>query len=374
MLDPFVPVQRILAAPFVIIVGQVKELVEADLVALQVAGVEDPHIVDAAVISQAHLLPQEGEGGGGHPLVADGPAVVVHMVVHAPAAAAGFEGGGHFRRGEGAHEAVVVLTQHADGVGEALPVLQALHVFIAVEEGLDLLVQRQQPGLILRFGSGVLLDKTLLGGDDVLEVFDVGAQAGVRIQHGGIILAAHADGDQVLIFAGALQAIRPEAGDALPVAHKVPVRAVLAAVPDGMLELFARPQAGFVMGITHHDAVFVRQLLIEGTGALLAEDAGPHGRPHVVGLQPQQQLEDVVVHVCVDPAEVGGCPGAEAGPFVVDEQAPVFDAGLLRHGEQAAAQPDVPAGQGIRIAPVAQGGYADVPAQLKHAELRAPLV
>ena len=149
MRHPFAPVQRIMAAPGIKIVGQVEELGQADLVALQVAGVEDPHVPDARVIGQAHLLPELRKGRGGHPLVADRVAVVIHVIVHAPAAAPRLELPGHFRRGQAAHEAVIVLAEHADGVPQAVPVLEARHAFIAVEEGLNLLVQRQQPGLIL---------------------------------------------------------------------------------------------------------------------------------------------------------------------------------------------------------------------------------
>ena len=72
----------------------------------------------------------------------------------------------------------------------------------------------------------------------------------------------------------------------------------------------------------HHNTHLVGQS--RRLGVVLVECRCPHGRPEIVGLQTQQQLEYLLVGLGVNATEVLLAPRAERGPFVVDEDAAIF--------------------------------------------------
>jgi hypothetical protein len=79
----------------------------------------------------------------------------------------------------------------------------------------------------------------------------------------------------------------------------------------------------------HHDAVLVRELRVQRV--VVAKGAVPHRRPEVVGLQAQQQLEDLRVELVVVAAELLPRPAGERGRLVVDEDAAVLHGRLTLH-------------------------------------------
>ena len=59
-------------------------------------------------------------------------------------------------------------------------------------------------------------------------------------------------------------------------------------------------------------------------GIVLVEGVAPHRRPEVVALQAQDQLEDVLVELVIEAAELLARPAAERRRLVVDEDAAVL--------------------------------------------------
>ena len=91
-------------------------------------------------------------------------------------------------------------------------------------------------------------------GDDVFQQGDVLFQGGA-VQHDAVPLPPHADGDDVLVPAAALQPILPVAEQALFVCLKIPVAAVNAVLAPNLVPFLAGPEAGLVVGVAHHHAV-----------------------------------------------------------------------------------------------------------------------
>src|SRR5882757_6753565 len=77
----------------------------------------------------------------------------------------------------------------------------------------------------------------------------------------------------------------------------------------------------------HDDAIPVGQDGVEGI--VVIEGVAPHGRPEVVGLHSQQELEYFFVKEMVEATEFFSCPAGETGCFIIDEEAPVFYSGVL---------------------------------------------
>ena len=77
-----------------------------------------------------------------------------------------------------------------------------------------------------------------------------------------------------------------------------------------------------MMAGPHHDAHLVGNSWT--FRIVFVERCSPHGGPEVVCLQAKQQFEDMLVGFRVDAAELVVAPGAERGPFVIDEQAAIL--------------------------------------------------
>ena len=133
---------RIAGAPTVKIIGQGHKVGQGHLVELQIPHVDNPQLPDAIVPGLGHGLPGLGQGGGIHPFVGDGAAVVVEMVVHAPAAGVIHQVPG----GHGTQMAVVILAEQEQHILQLRPVLQARGGLVPIKIGLHLLVQGQKLG------------------------------------------------------------------------------------------------------------------------------------------------------------------------------------------------------------------------------------
>ena len=115
---------------------------------------------------------------------------------------------------------------------------------------------------------------------------------------------------------------------------------------------------------------------------VLGEGAPPHRGPQVVGLEPQHHLEDLGVEGAVEAARVaggearaegGGCPGAERGVLVVDEEPAVLHRGrALRVRARQHVQRVLPPRR--HVVPVVPGRDADAPRDVVGAVDRAALV
>ena len=106
------------AAPLFIVVGERHEISQRYFMELQIADIDDPQIADTVLIGIAHLLPGLRKRRGIHPLIRDGAAVVVEVIVHAEPALVIAD----LRGRQGPHLTVVVLAEHADDAVELVPV------------------------------------------------------------------------------------------------------------------------------------------------------------------------------------------------------------------------------------------------------------
>ena len=197
---------------------------------------------------------------------------------------------------QGAQVAVVVLAEHDDAVGVRAQQARDLIVedqgggsvrvvrvaaVAAVPAVFDLLVKGDELGRVLQ---AVLVQDPVLLADDVLEELRVllgGQLAAVGVGQGGVVLAAHADGQKVVEAAVSLDAVAPEVGDVGGVGQIVPgvqggvVHRGLVIGPAALevLPFHAGARHGLVVGGAHQHAVAVGQYGVgQGHGILAGAD------------------------------------------------------------------------------------------------------
>ena len=358
------------AAPAVNVIGKVQEVRQAQLLGADVADVGDPDLAHAVVVGHRHLLPQAGQVGRADPLEGLRAAVHVLVVIHAKAAVVG----AHGRGGQRAGVAAVVVRQHQRDAVELGVAQQAGDFVRAVQEAFDLGEQHKLARHARKVGVDLLADEAVLRFEDAAQKLDVLAQVGIAAKQRGVALAAHAQRDDVFKAAVAAQPVAPEAGDPFGVGRKVPGVAVGRARAAHAGVFLAAAHAGFVVGGGHDDAELVGQLGALQAGAVQAEIGGPHRGPEIVALETQQQLEHLRIAGGVDAAEVGARPGAERGPFIVDEKAAVAHGRLFGEHLVSLGQRDCIPAAGPDMVPVHKRRDADALGQVEQAVDRAALV
>ena len=136
--------------------------------------------------------------------------------------------------------------------------------------------------------------------------------------HGHIPITAHSDGHDTFVLTAPFRPFDEERINAFFISGVIPRPYFFP--PLGIILM--RTHHRLMMGSAHHDAHIVCQLSVRRV--ILIKRTGPHGRPHVVGFQPEQQFEHMGIKATVEPTELRGCPTAKARPFVVQENATVF--------------------------------------------------
>ena len=269
---------------------------------LQVAHVQYPELLYAAVVGQLQLLPHVLYRGDVDPLRVARRPYIVHVVVESPASFALLLLGS----GQSSHVApVVIAEQHRHVVGHS----QSRVVVV-----LHLLVECPYLWCLLGRSLGHLLDDAALVVDDALQ------QLGVRaLAHCLVAVAAHTDGHDVVSALHALDALTEESVEVLLVRRIVPCAPSLAV--SGIFLVVARH--GLVVRCSHHHAHLVGSLQVLGVVGI--EGPSPHGRPQVVTLQSQDEFKHLLVEsvVAVVGAEGVLHPRCQTGCLVVQEQSSV---------------------------------------------------
>ena len=205
-----------------------------------------------------------------------------------------------------------------------------------------------------------------LGQDLPLVYHDALQQCGVgALRHRQIAVAAHTERDGALVGRVTTDALVPEGAQDLSVGRVVPRPAAMA------LPLLLRAQHGLVVRSTHHDAVLVGQPRVQRV--VLVEGVGPHRRPEVVALEPEDQLKDLRVELAVVVAELLLDPARERGRLVVQKDAAVLHS---RRALDVRARLHVQGAPPLdrHIGPPVPGRYADLLGQVVDAVDRAALV
>ena len=274
----FGEVVEIVLVPSLGSASQREEELDGELHGLEVADVDDPDAVGSVVEGEVHLLPDFGDGVGVEPFVVAWAADVVEVIVDAGAAGAF----ALFRRGETAEVApVVVAPEEGDVVGDA-------HAFFVV--ALDFLVEAQTCGTLVMSGLTVSLR---ISRWSATMFSSVELPAG---GHGRVIEAAHAESDDLLVVLVALHAGAPEVVDACAFLVVVPW-----AVVAGFHSFSARIMGSSCevpMTMPYSSASFGVQ------GIVCVEGVVPHGGPEEVGLEAEQEFEDLGVELVVEAAEI----------------------------------------------------------------------
>ncbi|MNC10279.1 hypothetical protein D3C75_579180 [compost metagenome] len=289
-------------SPALKIVGQLHKVGKRQLHGLQVAHIDDPEIPDAIIVSHGHLLPNLLQRDRIDPFVGAGAAVVVEVVIDAPA-----------RRPAAlsllrqlADIAEVIVGENNGHIVQHLPLPQTRNGLRAVPEFLHFLVNSQRLRCMLQ---AMFAEQLLLGQNNILQPADILLQISTQ---GGILLPAHAQGDDIGQILIPDDAILPEPDNGVFVGPIIPQIAVPILHPF-LLPFFARPEKGFMVRGSHYDPVNIRQPGIGQRRAfsVLAEDGAPHGGPQIIPLQPQQQLEHFFIHQLVEAAAAVHGPGAQ---------------------------------------------------------------
>ena len=185
---------------------------------------------------------------------------------------------------------------------------------------LDLLVQGPNLRPLLGGLSGHLADDLPLVLDDGFQELDVRGFL-AQLAQGGVAVPAHADRDEVFRIFGALDAFGEELCEDFLVGGIVPGTAGTASARPFLV--VPRHRLG-----AHDDAHLVgRAAVLRIVGV---EGPAPHRRPHEIGPEAQQELENARVEAVVAVVRPVGVlhPGSQARGFVVEEDAAVADAGL----------------------------------------------
>lgn len=77
-----------------------------------------------------------------------------------------------------------------------------------------------------------------------------------------------------------------------------------------------------MMGSSHDNTISIGQCGI--LRVVLVEGGSPHGWPEIVGLQTQQKLKQVGVHLGIQSSELPRSPSAKRRPLVIDENAAIL--------------------------------------------------
>ena len=271
----------------------------------QVAHIQYPHLVYAIPVGQVHLLPQTRDGTDVDPLRVARASHVVYVVVHAEASLT-LLGSTKFR--QTADVAPVVVAQQQDDI--------VWHLHPLVVEVLHFLIECPHLRHILGFLALHLSEQFAL-----LFYYLLHQPDGGFVFHCLVTVTTHTYGVHRLPRLGTLHTASPEVHHLVVVGGEAPLAVTLAALPV----LLGQCHRLVVRG-AHHDAhpVGQRAILL----VVVVEGTAPHGRPHVVGLQTQQQFEYVLVHLGIDAAELLVAPVAKRGPLVVDEYTTVSHFGL----------------------------------------------
>lgn len=131
------------------------------------------------------------------------------------------------------------------------------------------------------------------------------------------------------------------------------------------------PHHRFVMGSPHYNAHLVCQFSV--LRVVFVKGAVPHGRPQVVGLKAQQQLEQATIETAVEASESLFGPSAQAGPFVVQEDTTILHLGRRLHIASPHNADTVVSSNG-NISPVIPGRNADLLGHIVNAVDGAALV
>ena len=316
----------VLVGPAVRVPGEAQEILERELVALEVADVDDPDAVGAVLLRERQLLPELRDRAGVEPLVAARPPVVVEVIVHARATRTLPLG----RGGQAAEVAPVVLgPEQRDIVGHAHAVLiKFLHLLVEAPHLRDLRDVRVHLGA----------QEVALPVDDLLEQLAVRLRAAGR--HLGVVRAAQAERDDALVIFIPPHALAPEVLQHVRMLRVVPAADRLLETP---VPLLLRAQHRLLVRGAHDDAVLVGQARI--LGVVLVEGVVPHRRPEVVGTQAQHHLEEARVELAAvirhvrddvgiglgrDVAEFRPHPIGEVRRLVVQENPAITHRGPLR--------------------------------------------
>ena len=282
--------------------GHVHKQLDGILHGFQVAHVQDPQFLDAAVVGQLQLFPHVLDGCHVDPLRITGRSHVVHVVVESPATLALLLLG----RGQSSDVTPVVV---AEQDGDVVRHSQSCVVVV-----LYLLIERPYLSCLLGRALGHLLDDAALVVDDALQ------QLRVRtVAHGLVAVATHADGDDVVSALRAIDTFTEEAVEVLLVRLVVPGAPSLAVA--GILLMVACHR--LVVRRSHHHTHRVGRLQVLWVVGI--EGPSPHGRPQVVTLQSQDELEHLLVEAVVAVVRAEGVlhPRGQTGRLVVEEQSAI---------------------------------------------------
>ncbi len=212
--------------------------------AFQIAHIHNPDAVHTVIIGHAHLFPDLGERNCVHPAVGFGPTDIVKVVVHpVPAGAASLRfAGQHANVAE-----IVVGEKNRYVVRDVDPVLpELLHFFVQSENLWD---------FHRIFARNIGENLPLVGNNPLHHRHPFFERPGVH--HRFVAVAAHADGDQLLIVLAHPDPVPPEQDQVFPVLAVIPLTgAVLAPfVPT--------PHHRLMMGSAHDNPVLVGQFAVE---------------------------------------------------------------------------------------------------------------
>ena len=295
---------------------------------LDIPHIEHPELIHPILIGGLQLLPHFRNSRHREPLACPWRTIIAHMIIHAVAT---------FmllltQVRKASYMTEIIIAKHHDYIIRYLQALVIVIKHLAIESP-------HLRSLRSRF-TGSLGYHLALSSDNFLHLSEVSLPA-TRISHRTVFVSTHTNRYEILIVLGFLYSFREETGDSLPVGLPVPVGiAIVFLMSDPFL---LRTHHRFVMRSTHNDAIFICQtrifgvILIEAVALihsilifqnrnqrLILLEGAPHGRPETVGLETQQEFEDMRIHLAVHTPKLIPSPGSHAGELIVDKDTTIF--------------------------------------------------
>ena len=147
------------SAPLIEVIGQIEEECERIFRAENIADIDDPEILDPAVICGRHLLPYLRQEGGVEPLIRDRISMVIEVVIHAVSALMA----AHLLCRNSTQVAKVIVAEHERYTFELRISHKSGGLLVAIKIRLDFLIERQHSRDFVKVLIYVLFDQFVLG-------------------------------------------------------------------------------------------------------------------------------------------------------------------------------------------------------------------
>ena len=143
-----ISVGKVRNRPFFVVISQIHKVRKRKLVKLYVSDIYDPKLFYSGLISQSHLIPDLGKRHAIDTFITDGRSVIIKVIIHSETTLVVPVLLGRKAAGIGK----IVIGQEEDDVFKLIPIFKSLRPRVSVIEVLNLFVNGEHLGDLLKIG------------------------------------------------------------------------------------------------------------------------------------------------------------------------------------------------------------------------------